>query len=878
MKHEKVTVMQMIDPVCGMTVDTQKAAHKIVHNGDTIYFCSASCRDKFAASPEKYAGGPVQPPYHDDSHQNKSEQGRISLPVIGMHCASCVGKVEKAIAGLEGVVSANVNLATESAAVNFDPHKTGVDPIIKKIKEVGYEVPLQTTKLAITGMSCASCVAKIEKSLLASSGVVDASVNLGTEEAVITHVGAVGIAELKAAVEGVGYGVITPDPEKMGDTEKLIRQKEYTALKRKFVTAISFSVVIMFLAMVAPFPSRMNNYLQLFLALPVIIWAGSRFYIGFWKSLIHKTADMNTLVAVGTASAFLYSAVVTFAPGLVTSAGRAPDVYFDTATVIIALILLGKLLEAGAKGKTSEAIKMLMGLQPKKARVERDGKEVDIDISAVQPGDIVIVRPGSRIPTDGVIIEGFSNIDESMLTGESMPVDKKVGDTVIGATINGQGSFKFKATKVGKETMLAQIIKLVRDAQGSKAPIQRLADKVAGIFVPIVISIAIITLVIWYFWGPEPNLTYALLNFVAVLIIACPCALGLATPTAIMVGTGAGAQHGILIKGGESLELAHKIDTIVFDKTGTLTVGKPSVTNIFPVEGYDESEVLRYAAALEKRSEHPLGTAIIEFASIKSIQPLNPEEFQSLPGMGISGRVDGRRVLFGNLRLMEERGIDLTSFKAGQDDLRAKGKTLMYLAVDKKAIGAIAVADTLKPDAIGIVRKLHKAKIRTVMLTGDNKSTAEAVASQTGIDEVIAEVLPKDKADKVRDLQESGRVVAMVGDGINDAVALARADLGIAIGSGTDVAMEASDITLLSNDLAGVPKAIDLSRRTMRTIRWNLFWAFIYNIIGIPIAAGILYPIMGTTGFLNPMIASGAMAFSSVFVVTNSLRLRKVKL
>jgi Cu+-exporting ATPase len=626
------------------------------------------------------------------------------------------------------------------------------------------------------------------------------------------------------------------------------------------------------------FTPPINHYAQLFITIPVVFWSGSRFYIGFWKSLRHRTADMNTLVAVGTAAAFIYSLVATVNPGIFASAGRAADVYFDTAAVIITLILLGRLLESQAKGKTSEAIKKLIGLQAKTARVQRDGREIDIDIDEVNIGDTIIVRPGEKIPTDGVVLDGYSSVDESMLTGESIPVEKKVGDEVTGATINGTGSFRFRATRIGKDTILSQIIRMVQQAQGSKAPIQRLADKIAGVFVPIVIGTAVITFIIWYFWGPVPALTIALLNFVAVLIIACPCALGLATPTAIMVGTGVGAENGILIKGGESLEGAHRIDTIVFDKTGTLTRGKPEVTDIIASNGFSEKEILYYAASLERRSEHPLGEAIVSRAEKEKVILGNPEDFHYMPGQGIAGRIDGREILLGNSNLMNERGIDIASFDSDLKKLHGGGKTTMILAVDKKPAGIIAVADTLKPDAKKVIDQLHRAGIKTAMITGGNKNTATAVASLIGIDDVIAEVQPQDKAERVRKLQDEGRVVAMVGDGINDAVALAQADLGIAIGSGTDIAMEASDITLLSDDLSGVIRSIELSRKTLRTIRWNLFWAFIYNIIGIPIAAGILYPVMGTVGLLNPMIASAAMAFSSVFVVTNSLRLKRVSL
>ncbi len=869
--------MKATDPVCKMTVDTETAGFKSEYNGESYFFCAEGCKTKFDNSPLIYLNAPEEAST-ESPHEEKKGGVEISFSVTGMHCASCVGKVEKTLTSLDGVNNVSVNLATEKAAIKYDPDIIDANKIIDKIKSSGYDVPLQTTKLAISGMSCASCVAAIEKSLNTTDGVTDASVNLATEQAVISHVAGVGVMELKSAIEKAGYEVIDIDPGEAGDVEREIREREYRMLKSKFVVSAILTVVVLALAMLKPFGATINHYAQLFVTIPVIFWSGSRFYKGFWKSLIHKSADMNTLVAVGTASAFIYSIAATVDPGLFSAAGRDAHVYFDTAAVIITLILFGRLLEAGAKGKTSEAIKKLMGLRAKTARVERDGNEIDIDINDVKPGDIVIVRPGEKIPTDGVVTDGYSSVDESMLTGESIPVEKNPDDEVIGATINKTGSFKFKATKVGRDTMLSQIIRLVQEAQGSKAPIQRLADTVASIFVPIVIGIAMITLIAWYLWGPSPALTTALLNFVAVMIIACPCALGLATPTAIMVGTGVGAEHGILIKGGESLEIAHRIDTIVFDKTGTLTEGKPSVTDIITADGFTEKDVLYFAGSLERRSEHPLGEAILERVKKDDIALADPENFYAEPGKGIAGRVDDRKSLLGNPKLMKEREIDISTLQSSLAKLQAEGKTIMILAVDKKLKGIIAVADNLKPDTKDVIDNLRRNGIKSIMITGDNRSTAEAVGSQTGIDDIIAEVLPHEKAEKVKELQGKGRTVAMVGDGINDAVALAQADLGIAIGTGTDVAMEASDITLLSGDLAGVIRSIELSKKTLKTIKWNLFWAFIYNIIGIPIAAGVLYPFFGTAGFLNPMIASGAMAFSSVFVVTNSLRLKRVRL
>ncbi|MFQ6113726.1 MAG: copper-translocating P-type ATPase, partial [bacterium] len=618
-----------------------------------------------------------------------------------------------------------------------------------------------------------------------------------------------------------------------------------------------------------------NFWALLVLATPVQFWVGWQFYRGFWAALKHKTADMNTLIAVGTSAAYLYSLAATVFPAFFTAAGQQPKVYFDTAAIIITLILLGRFLEAIAKGHTSEAIKKLMGLQAKTARVVRNGREIDVPVEEVQIGDVVVVRPGEKVPVDGLITEGRSALDESMLTGESLPVEKGVGDEVIGATINKTGSFKFRATKVGKDTALAQIIKLVQEAQGSKAPIQRLADKISGIFVPIVISIAVVTFVIWLAFGPTPALTFALLNFVAVLIIACPCALGLATPTAIMVGTGKGAEHGILIKGGESLETAHRLNTIIFDKTGTLTKGEPEVTDIMPFNGYNEDTILSFAASAEKFSEHPLGEAIVDRAKTDGVRIEDPVEFHAIPGHGIEATVNDTVVLLGNRKFMRKRAVQLGVLEAKAEELSNEGKTPMFVAENGKAAGIVAVADTLKEHSGKAVAALHRLGIEVIMITGDNWRTAEAIARQVGIDRVLAEVLPEDKALEVKKLQDERRMVAMVGDGINDAPALAQADIGIAIGTGTDVAMEASDITLISDDLRAVVTAIQLSKKTMRIIKENLFWAFFYNSAFIPVAAGVLYPFFGI--LLNPVFAAVAMAASSVSVVSNSLRLRRFR-
>jgi Cu+-exporting ATPase len=605
---------------------------------------------------------------------------------------------------------------------------------------------------------------------------------------------------------------------------------------------------------------------------PVVFWVGDRFLIGAWKAAKQRTSDMNTLVTLGALSAFLYSTLVTFFPGFFAGAGVETPVYFDGAAMILTLILLGRFLEARAKGKTSAAIKRLIGLKPKTARVIKDEREIDLPVELVQKGDVILVRPGEKIPTDGVVLSGVSAVDESMLTGESIPVGKEAGNQVFGATINKTGSFTFKATKIGAETALAQIIRLVEEAQGSKAPIQRIADKVASIFVPIVVSIAVVTFLVWYFLVPEPIFSRALLNFVSVLIIACPCAMGLATPTAVMVGTGLGAEKGILIKDAESLEKAYKLNTAVFDKTGTLTKGSPEVTDVLPADGRDEKTVLEIAASIEGVSEHPLATAVLEKSRREGISPLPVTDFEALSGLGVKGVVDGKKVLLGNTRLMKQQGIALDGLAAEAERLSDQGKTSVIVAVDEKPIGLIGLMDVARESAPGAVARLKEMGLTVVMITGDNAQTAKAIAAAVGVDKVLSEVLPGDKADEIRRLQEEGRVVAMVGDGINDAPALAAADIGIAIGAGTDVAIEAGDITLIKDDLQLVPSAIRLSLRTMKVIKQNLFWAFFYNSLGIPIAAGVLYPFFGI--LLNPVFAAAAMALSSVSVVSNSLRLR----
>ncbi len=752
---------------------------------------------------------------------------------------------------------------------------------MKKTAEVLDNPEGQKVIISVGNMTCASCVAKVEGALSGLPGVAKANVNFATEKATVVYdPETLKPEDLTHAVESAGYSAMLTDDEVAADMEvEQARERESRLVFRKFVFSAAVAVVIMVLSMghmslplVKEIPERTLFFILFALATPVQFWAGWQFYHGAISAARHRTTDMNTLIAVGTSAAYLYSVVVTFFPGFIPSTIEHA-VYFDSSATIIALILLGRYLEARAKGRTSDAIRKLIGLQAKTARVMRDGVELDLPVEQVMVDDLIRVRPGEKIAVDGLVTEGFSSIDESMLTGESIPVEKGPGAEVIGATINGTGTFIFRATKVGRDTMLSQIIKITEEAQGSKAPIQRLADRVASVFVPVVMALSVITFVVWILAGPAPAFNFALLNFVAVLVIACPCALGLATPTAIMVGTGKGAEHGILIKGGESLEMTHRVNTVVFDKTGTLTVGKPALTDLVAA-GVAEDELLAVAASVERGSEHPLARAIAEAAEERSVEVREHlDGFQALPGRGVRATLDGRAVLLGNSRLMEEEKVDVSGLVDEVERLSGEGKTSMYLARDGRAAGLIGVADVMKEHSREVVKDLQDMGVEVVMITGDHARTAEAIARQLGVDRVLSEVLPQDKAAEVKRLQSEGKLVAMVGDGINDAPALAQADVGIAIGTGTDIAIEASDITLISGDLRPVVNAMRLSRRTLRTIKQNLFWAFFYNVIGIPLAAGVLYPVGGI--LLSPMIAAGAMAFSSVSVVTNSLRLRR---
>lgn len=736
------------------------------------------------------------------------------------------------------------------------------------------------TTISVGGMTCAACVRRVETALKSVQGVTDVAVNLATARATIEH-GETweGIEAVRNVVSDQGYDFLGVLDETRPDPITAARAKEIKDLQVRFAVGALLSVIIILGSMqhwfsfLAGVPRQAMLVVLFFLTTYVVFWVGSRFYIGAIKAARQKTTDMNTLVAVGALSAYLYSALATFFPRIFASAAMAPHVYYDGAAMIITLIILGRLLEARAKGRTSAAIKKLMGLRPKTARVIRGDKEEDVPVEEVAKGDLIIVRPGEKVPTDGVVVSGSSAVDESMLTGESMPIVKEAGEHVFGATLNKSGSFTFKATKVGSETALAQIIRLVEEAQGSKAPIQRLADKIASIFVPVVFAIGIVTFIVWYFFVPDHIFSRALLNFASVLVIACPCALGLATPTAIMVGTGLGAEHGILIKGGESLENAYKLTTVVFDKTGTLTKGKPEVTDILATPVYEQERVLQIAMSIEAVSEHPIATAILEKGRHAGISTFPIEKFEALAGLGAAASLNGRHCLLGNQRLMEMKEIPLGAFAQKARTLTGEGKTCVFIAEGNEVIGLIGLADVPRESAKETVTTLKGMGLRVALITGDNMNTGRAIGGVLGIDHIMAEVLPGDKAAEIRRLQEQGEVVAMVGDGINDAPALAAADIGIAIGAGTDVAIEASDITLIKDDLHSVPMAIRLSLETVKVIRQNLFWAFIYNILGIPIAAGALYPFFGI--LLNPQFAAAAMALSSVSVVSNSLRLRR---
>jgi len=807
-----------------------------------------------------------------------------SFKIEGMTCAACAKAVERATKKLDGVEESSVNLATEKMNISFDEEKVTVEDIQKAVEKAGYKASIEslTKSFAIEGMTCSACANAIEKATKKMDGIIDSNVNFATEKLTIVYEPSkVRFPDIRKAVEKAGYKIRME--EQSADADKERKENEAKSLWRKFLFSAIFTVPLLYVAMghmiglplpeiVDPMMNPQNfALLQLILVLPVIVM-GSRFYLVGFRTLAKRSPNMDSLIAVGTSAAFLYGlfAVYKIFTG---DESYTHDMYFESAAVILTLVTLGKYFESVSKGKSSEAIKKLMGLSPKTARVIISGEEKEISLEEVEVGDIIVVRPGEKLPVDGQVVDGATSIDESMLTGESIPVEKNPGDLVIGASINKHGNIKYKATKVGKDTTIAQIIRLVEEAQGSKAPIAKMADIIAGYFVPIVITLALVSGIAWYLSGETA--LFGLTIFISVMVIACPCALGLATPTAIMVGTGKGAEHGVLIKSGIALETAHKIQTVVLDKTGTITEGKPVVTDIIPFDGYDEGYLLQIAASAEKGSEHPLGEAIVKAAQERGMELKALSQFKAIPGRGIEVSIDGKNIVTGNKKLMDERSVNIEDKWELTQKLAGEGKTPMYISADGKLAGIIAVADTVKENSKRAVAGLREMGIEVVMISGDNKRTADAIARQVGIDRVLAEVLPENKAEEIKKLQAEGRKVAMVGDGVNDAPALAQADVGIAIGSGTDVAIESADIVLMRGDLMDVLTAIDLSKKTIRNIKQNLFWAFGYNVVGIPVAMGLLHLFGGP--LLNPMIAGAAMSFSSVSVVTNALRLKGFK-
>ncbi|OWL95430.1 copper-translocating P-type ATPase [Deinococcus indicus] len=814
----------------------------------------------------------------------------IELGVQGMTCASCVGRVERGLGKVEGVESAVVNLATERATVAYDPAVATPQALLDRIKDVGYQPVVGEIELGIQGMTCASCAGRVERGLRKVDGVLDASVNLATERATVKYLpSSVSVGQLKAAVKRAGYEVLEVQAgQDRSDLEREARERETRSLRNAVVFSAVFAIPLAILAMVPMLVPAVNdwlmgtyghgvmttlNWVMLALAVPVQFGPGLRFYRLGWKALRNRSPDMNSLVMIGTSAAFFYSLVVTLAPQVFPE-GTA-HVYYEAAAVVITLILLGKYFEAIAKGRSSEAMKKLLSLQPKTARVVRGGQELELPTDEVLIGDLISVRPGEKVPVDGEVISGNSFVDESMITGEPIPVAKQTGAAVVGGTINQNGAFQFKATRIGADTALAQIIKLVESAQGSKPPIQGLADKVVSVFVPVVIGIAALTFLIWMLVGGSSALSFALVTTVAVLIIACPCAMGLATPTSIMVGTGKAAELGVLFRSGTALEGLQGVNVVAMDKTGTLTKGRPELTDLVTASGFHRTEVLKLVAAAEEQSEHPIARAIVDAAKREGMAILPLESFEAVPGYGLEARVEGRLVQVGADRYMHRLGLDVDDFAAQAERLGDEGKSPLYAALDGQLAAVIAVADPIKEGSSEAVQALHRQGLKVAMITGDNARTANAIARQLGIDEVLAEVLPSGKSDAVKALQAKGQRVAFVGDGINDAPALAQADVGLAIGTGTDVAVETADVILMSGDLRGVPNAYALSRATLRNIKLNLFWAFAYNIVLIPVAAGVLHPAFGW--LLSPVLAAAAMGFSSVFVLSNALRLRSFR-
>ncbi len=843
-------------------------------------------------------------------------KARIVLPIEGMSCASCAATVQQALGGAAGVSSASVNYATAKAAVDYDDGQASVADLVNTVRAAGYNCGKASVTFGVEQLHYASSVAPLEQALARVPGVIRAAANQATETVTVDYVpGATTAEQLERAVETVGLRVAAPIPtEDPVERERIARAREVRTLAQRFALAAVVALVTMLGSMLLMAGQADTTFKQVdllgrvlmpvamrlqaalvggvpldpqwikvglaLLTLPVMLWSGQQFYRGTWSGFRHRTADMNTLIGVGTGAAFLYSLVATVVPGLFTSAGLPADVYYEAVSAIIALILLGRLLEARAKGRTSEAIRRLAALRARTAYVIRDGKKLEIPVEAVVPGDNVVVRPGEKIAADGVVIEGASAVDESMLTGEPLPVAKKIGDEVIGATVNITGSVTFRATRVGKDAALGQIMRLVEDAQSTKASIQALADRVAGVFVPVVLAVAIAAFIAWFDFGPQPAVIFSTVALVAVLIVACPCALGLATPTAILVGTGRAAEHGILIRSGAALERLAGVRTVLLDKTGTITQGKPTVTHIITAKRPDgtpivPAEVIKWAASVEQRSEHPLALAILKAARDQQIELLPVEKFAVMEGRGARGTVDRRIVEVISLRHARERSLELGTLGPDADCLAGEARSPVVVVVNNTVHAVIAISDSLKPSAKAAVERLKRMGLAVIMVSGDSKKGAEAVAREVGIDEVLAEVLPSQKAALVRKLQQQGGHVAMVGDGINDAPALAQADVGIAIGTGADIAMEASDVTLIRGDPLGIVTAIQLARRTVRTIRWNLVWAFGYNVVLIPVAAGVLYPFTGW--LLSPVLASAAMAWSSLSVVLNSLTLRRFR-
>ncbi len=852
----------------------------------------------------------------------QAEAERVTVPLVGMTCAACAARIQKKVSKGEGVLDVAVNFGTERATVTFDPTSADAGAIVGLVRSAGYDARLEATDLYVDGLDMAVSGGSVERQLLAVPGVVSASANVATSSVRVEHLPeSVAPEDFAAAIERAGYRLAQPvDVADPVERERVARARDYRRLRQRFWVAAVIGVVTMVLSMplmmaegaagsadllnrlmmpvadgvlrVLPFLADVSGnalrWALLVLTVPVLAWSGRPFFRGAWSGALHGTTDMNTLIALGTGAAFLYSVVATVVPSVFTNAGLPPNVYYEAVAMIIALILLGKVLEARAKGRTSDAIRALMALQPKTARVLVDGVESHVEISALRVGDVIVVRPGEKVAVDGVVEAGHSAVNESMLTGESLPVEKAPGDDVVGGTMNGSGSLRFRATRVGRDMALAQIVALVQQAQGSKAPIQRLADRIAGVFVPIVIAVALLAFIAWLLVGPSPSFVFAMVAFVTVLIIACPCAMGLATPTAVMVGTGGAAERGILFRNAESLESARSVRVVVLDKTGTLTEGKPALVGgvVLGADGVREEfgrartgavvgELLQLAASAERGSEHPLASAITRAARDAGLALDDAASFDSFGGRGVQAVVRGRSVTIGNGALMHDRAVDIDALAPAAQEWAVRGATPVYVAIDGRARGMLAIADPVKATSRAAVARLRAMGLDVWMLTGDNEATARAIARDVGIDHVVAEVQPADKARMVKRLQaERGARVAMVGDGVNDAPALAQADVGFAIGGGTDVAMEASDITLVGGELTGVATAFELSRRTMRVIRQNLFWAFIYNVIGVPIAAGALYPLTGA--LLSPVFASAAMALSSVSVVTNSLRLRRL--